>query len=222
MVFPLWFLTQRFVWVTMFRVNQIQSSFPVVVFSPPITPQSTERVDSLQGGFGGVKLKAQQVSFGPLRAQERVSVFRKPLCWNRGRCNHGGGGGWRCGGGVWATVKNGPGLKNGVMGCDRWGGSHFKWGEELQRLNPSNWTRRPRSSTRSLEIYNLPSCFPWTRAAESCELRRISCCTFQEWRRSILCAANERFSLFLTPFGCLMGFITMLLHIAWRADFVFR
>lgn len=50
-------------------------------------------------------------------------------------------------GAVWAAVKNGRGLKNGVMGCDQWGGSRFKRGEELQRLNPSNSTGRPRSPT---------------------------------------------------------------------------
>lgn len=52
----------------MFCVDQVQSSFPVVVAPPPISPtapQSTERADSLQGGFGGVKLKAQQGSFFP-------------------------------------------------------------------------------------------------------------------------------------------------------------
>lgn len=64
-MFSLKFLTQRFVLVTMFCVDQVQSSFLLLFFSPtsPTTTQSTERVHSLQGGFGGVKLKAQQREF---------------------------------------------------------------------------------------------------------------------------------------------------------------
>lgn len=65
-MFSLKFLTQHFVLVTMFCVDQVQSSF-LLLFPPsptsPTTTQSSERVDSLQGGFGGVKLKAQQREF---------------------------------------------------------------------------------------------------------------------------------------------------------------
>lgn len=144
-MFALKFLTQHFVLVTMFCVDQVQSSF--LLLSPPPPPRPPQHNPPSvwtrsRAGSAGSNWKLSKENFLALRAQERVSVFRKPLCWNRGRCNHSDGGG-----GVSAAVKNGRGLKNGVMGCDRWGGSRFKRGEELQRLNPSNSTGRPRSPT---------------------------------------------------------------------------
>lgn len=115
--------------------------FLLFFLSPRHNTVHRVRVDLLEGSRGS-NWKLSNRIFLALRAQERVLVFKNPFCWNCGRCNHSDGEGHL------GCSEKWPRAKEGVMGCDRWGGYLFKRGEELQRLNPSNSARRPAARLR--------------------------------------------------------------------------